>query len=225
MTLCGKGLHDMDAPGGRVRRGRHKSGTVRYSCRLCLDKGGRVNKDKLVCDYGHRFTPGNTIWKLNAQGKSRTRQCRKCKRYRDARAKAKLRGLPVPPPRRRLSRDELEALEAAIRAEEAAMAEIVVSEAADDEGYSQPEPYDPPGWWVLLAACKPGSGVDPEVFYPEDPRDQVALQRARRICAECPVWSECREYAIRREEGYGIWGGMNYDQRERERRRCEPVAS
>ena len=224
MNLCSKGLHDLDAPRGRVRSGKTNSGEIRWVCRLCRSKGGRRGVDKLVCDYGHRFTVANTRWKPGKGGASTVRECRECKRYRSLVGKAKERGTLPPPPRRKLAPDELEALEAAIRADLAALAEIALVE-EEGEGYSQPRPWEPPGWWVLLAACKPGSGTDPEIFYPEDPRDQLALKRAKRICAECPVWSECREYAIGRDEGHGIWGGLNYDERQAERRRRELVAS
>ena len=34
-------------------------------------------------------------------------------------------------------------------------------------------------------------------------------QRAKSICAICPVRVECLEYAIRIRESHGIWGGLN----------------
>ena len=47
------------------------------------------------------------------------------------------------------------------------------------------------------------------------------IEEAKRICADCPVRIECLNYALRRDERYGVWGGMS----ERERRRLKRMAS
>ena len=47
------------------------------------------------------------------------------------------------------------------------------------------------------------------------PRDGVGVIIAQRICATCPVASECLEYALESHVDHGIWGGCS----ERERRR------
>ena len=52
----------------------------------------------------------------------------------------------------------------------------------------------------------------PSLFFPSD---GVGVDVARRICADCPVKSECLEYALANGEKFGIWGGLS----ERERRR------
>jgi WhiB family redox-sensing transcriptional regulator len=85
-------------------------------------------------------------------------------------------------------------------------------------------PWDPLGWWVLDAACQ---NKEPDIFYPEDEGDEIAIKRAKRICASCPVKAECGEYAIRRDEEYGAWGGMDRDERlaEAARRRQLQLAS
>jgi WhiB family redox-sensing transcriptional regulator len=41
---------------------------------------------------------------------------------------------------------------------------------------------------------------------------------ARRICADCPVKAECREYALAQGEQFGIWGGLTAGERQRRRR-------
>lgn len=38
---------------------------------------------------------------------------------------------------------------------------------------------------------------------------------AKRICQRCPVIVECREWALRRREQYGVWGGMGEAERAR----------
>jgi WhiB family redox-sensing transcriptional regulator len=65
---------------------------------------------------------------------------------------------------------------------------------------------DPPGTWLQRAIC---AGEDPSIFFPAhgDPGT-----RARRVCANCPVEMDCREYAIDADE-WGIWGGLDRDQR------------
>ncbi|MBI4101308.1 WhiB family transcriptional regulator [Candidatus Microgenomates bacterium] len=72
--------------------------------------------------------------------------------------------------------------------------------------------------WHQLAKCK---GLDPDIFYPIDPRrvDYVPatkasiddyerqLTAAKAICDACIVHDECLEYALRKREKHGIWGG------------------
>jgi WhiB family redox-sensing transcriptional regulator len=63
--------------------------------------------------------------------------------------------------------------------------------------------------WQEFASCK---GWDPEVFYPDR---GVPSASAKAVCNECPVQRDCLEYALRRDERFGIWGGLS----ERERRK------
>lgn len=61
-----------------------------------------------------------------------------------------------------------------------------------------------------------GAGVcaqtDPELFFPEKGETSKARQ-AKRLCETCEVRDECREYAVRRGEPFGIWGGTTADER------------
>jgi WhiB family redox-sensing transcriptional regulator len=63
--------------------------------------------------------------------------------------------------------------------------------------------------WRTKAACQ---GLDPQIFYPET--DEEA-DRAKDVCAVCPVQQACLEHALNRREKEGVWGGCT----ERERRR------
>ena len=79
--------------------------------------------------------------------------------------------------------------------------------------------------WQWRAACR---GEESGTFFPPgDPetREERILreERAKSICARCPVRMECLEYALTVPERYGIWGGLN----ELERRALlrEPRAS
>lgn len=57
--------------------------------------------------------------------------------------------------------------------------------------------------WQDDAACRTTS-VD---FFPRA-QNTYAIKRAQRICADCPVASECLEYAEQTGQQYGIWGGQ-----------------
>jgi hypothetical protein len=46
----------------------------------------------------------------------------------------------------------------------------------------------------------------PDEMFP-NPADQAAVERARTICAGCPVRAYCRELARRNDESHGVWGG------------------
>lgn len=52
----------------------------------------------------------------------------------------------------------------------------------------------------------------PATFFPSD---GVGVDRARKICATCPVVEQCLEYALDHRIDHGVWGGTS----ERERRR------
>lgn len=69
--------------------------------------------------------------------------------------------------------------------------------------------------WIEHGSCV---GSDVSVFFPK--RGQTGLE-AKRICAGCPVRGECLDYALDRGELYGVWGGLNREERmlvRRERR-------
>jgi WhiB family redox-sensing transcriptional regulator len=63
--------------------------------------------------------------------------------------------------------------------------------------------------WMQRGKCR---DLSPSIFFPSD---GLGVQAAQRICAECPVASECLEYALTERVDHGVWGGKS----ERERRR------
>ena len=74
---------------------------------------------------------------------------------------------------------------------------------------------EPENDWRPLAACK---GIDPELFFSSDelPNKNERIEReaaAKAVCARCPVRAECLTYAIAAGERYGIWGGLNPQER------------
>lgn len=79
--------------------------------------------------------------------------------------------------------------------------------------------------WHDHAACK---SEDPALFFNSDESEEgfERAQReraARRVCASCPVSTECLRHALTRPEEFGIWGGLNPAERERLRSRQVPA--
>ena len=69
--------------------------------------------------------------------------------------------------------------------------------------------------WQQTGACRSGMATD---FYPpmhtERKHERLARERrAKSVCAACPVQLQCLEHAIAVDERYGIWGGLNQDER------------
>jgi WhiB family redox-sensing transcriptional regulator len=58
-------------------------------------------------------------------------------------------------------------------------------------------------------------GEDPDVFFPSHGSPGT---EARLICGICRVHDDCLEYATEADE-YGIWGGLDQDERRNLKRR------
>lgn len=76
----------------------------------------------------------------------------------------------------------------------------------------QPEDESRSGWvgldglfesWRSEALC---AQVDPDYWFPEKGRN---AGQATAICRECPVRQNCLEWALSRDEGFGVWGGFS----------------
>jgi WhiB family redox-sensing transcriptional regulator len=65
--------------------------------------------------------------------------------------------------------------------------------------------------WQERALC---AQTDPEAFFPEK---GGSTREAKRVCTSCDVRGECLEYALVKDERFGIWGGLS----ERERRKLK----
>ncbi|NHD17991.1 MULTISPECIES: WhiB family transcriptional regulator [unclassified Actinopolyspora] len=50
---------------------------------------------------------------------------------------------------------------------------------------------------------------DPDLWFAEKPSD---LERAKRLCGDCPIRSECLTGALSRGEPWGVWGGEIVEQ-------------
>ena len=66
--------------------------------------------------------------------------------------------------------------------------------------------------WRESAACR---CCDPELFFPigNSGPALVQAQRAKAICARCPVRQRCLAFALDTHQEYGIWGGRDEGER------------
>jgi WhiB family redox-sensing transcriptional regulator len=56
--------------------------------------------------------------------------------------------------------------------------------------------------------------VDPEIFFPTTAEGS---RIAKTICAHCDVQAQCLVYALENDERFGVWGGMNAEDRRENR--------
>ncbi len=74
--------------------------------------------------------------------------------------------------------------------------------------------------WQDRAACR---GTDGLLFFGPDHEARSARKtreaKAKAVCKVCPVRVQCLDYALRNSIRHGIWGGLDEEERARERRR------
>ena len=75
-----------------------------------------------------------------------------------------------------------------------------------------------PPHWTELARC---AEVDPESFFAEK---GASTRQAKAVCRSCEVRAECLEDALRRDERYGVFGGLSERERRRLKRQREVTA-
>jgi WhiB family transcriptional regulator, redox-sensing transcriptional regulator len=63
--------------------------------------------------------------------------------------------------------------------------------------------------WRMRAACL---HEDPELFFPEWTKGPE-IDRARQVCAGCPVRARCLDWALSHGAAFGIWGGRTEAER------------
>jgi WhiB family transcriptional regulator, redox-sensing transcriptional regulator len=84
-----------------------------------------------------------------------------------------------------------------------------MAKASDSANGGLPLPDDTATAWMSAGNCRL---YPPATFFPSD---GVGVDKARKICAGCPVTDPCLEYALEHRIDHGVWGGCS----ERERRR------
>lgn len=63
--------------------------------------------------------------------------------------------------------------------------------------------------WMATGNC---ATKPPDLFFPSD---GVGVERAKKVCIDCPVTDQCLEYALRNRIEHGVWGGCSERQRRR----------
>ena len=78
-----------------------------------------------------------------------------------------------------------------------------------------PMPIQETWEWQYDGACRE---TDPETFFSPDaergPRRRRREAAAKALCDVCPVRRACLEHALSVREPYGVWGGLNINERE-----------
>ena len=66
--------------------------------------------------------------------------------------------------------------------------------------------------WRDHALCR---DTDPELFFPVGTTGiaLVQIDKARQVCGECDVRSECLDFALETNQDSGIWGGLCEEER------------
>jgi WhiB family redox-sensing transcriptional regulator len=74
-----------------------------------------------------------------------------------------------------------------------------------------------PERWTEHAVC---AQVGADFWHPERGGITDSVRAAKKVCMGCPVKQECLDYALRRDERFGVWGGLTAQQRRRLKRRA-----
>jgi WhiB family redox-sensing transcriptional regulator len=76
--------------------------------------------------------------------------------------------------------------------------------------------------WRDYAACR---HADPELFFPIGAAGAGLVQadRAKRVCAGCPVRTVCLDWALTTGQAIGIWGGTVPEERRAMRAQRAPA--
>ncbi len=66
--------------------------------------------------------------------------------------------------------------------------------------------------WSDRAACLT---AEPELFFPVGNAGMAVddISAAKGICRGCAVLRECRDYALASRQPFGVWGGLDEEQR------------
>jgi WhiB family transcriptional regulator, redox-sensing transcriptional regulator len=67
--------------------------------------------------------------------------------------------------------------------------------------------------WMSRAACR--GTPDPGLFFPVGTGSAAAeeAEKAKAVCARCPVRISCLAYALSTRQQYGVWGGATEQER------------
>lgn len=82
------------------------------------------------------------------------------------------------------------------------------------------------GSWKAQAACL---GLPQGLFFADREESRIRGEGApyyegRQVCAQCRVSDDCLTYAMRSNQQFGLWGGLNVVERNRLRRKARRSA-
>ncbi len=86
--------------------------------------------------------------------------------------------------------------------------------AAWQQGLPSPGADPSASSWRFDAAC---ATSDPDLFFPVGSTGTALRQaeRAKQVCAGCPVRLQCLEWALETDQPHGVWGGTDEVERAR----------
>lgn len=72
--------------------------------------------------------------------------------------------------------------------------------------------------WRDAAAC---IDMPADVFFPIGETGEAVprIARAKEVCAQCPVKEACLDFALLTNQEFGVWGGLDEEERRQIRRR------
>jgi len=72
--------------------------------------------------------------------------------------------------------------------------------------------------WRDRALCR---DTDPDLFFPVGTTGNalVQIEHAKAVCGQCPVTSDCLDFALSTNQDSGVWGGLSEEERRVIRRR------
>ncbi|GEM_PF-2094034 len=70
--------------------------------------------------------------------------------------------------------------------------------------------------WAGQALC---AQTDPDLFFSDS---VTQTEQAKETCRRCPVRAECLSHALEAREDFGVWGGLDRDERRRLLRHTDP---
>jgi WhiB family transcriptional regulator, redox-sensing transcriptional regulator len=77
--------------------------------------------------------------------------------------------------------------------------------------------------WSSRAACL---AAEPELFFPVGATGAALddISAAKAVCGGCCVLEECRTYALNTRQPFGVWGGLDEQERRERWTEAAPVA-
>jgi len=74
--------------------------------------------------------------------------------------------------------------------------------------------------WRAQAACR---DLPTDLFFPvgHGPRAQTQARLAKQVCADCQVREDCLDYALGTNARYGVFGGVDEEERRQLRRHLD----